>query len=303
MDTPTSTSKDVIQAILSPSGSPQVFTLNLSQFREVYQAIQRNAQGTPVDIVLNGDWAMVQFSRLCNHRIRVLQDPPSSLLSRFVPKTVLEEKDFEFASLHSQFYGAKTYLSLRSFLAEEISTNWLPLSLTMLISWIVFQFLLGTAGKDVLEKVNELLLTATTLYLSIFLLFTVSQNVDLVKDPYLFRQGLTQRFFRVDQLLAFLAVAVLCVSILSVILLNVSSPVSLPLFGRTFTIPDASIIAPFLSAAGMMMLVDCFLALTQYYFRRMRYILEKKLTKELLDELMEERNRPSDNQDVECAGV
>ena len=89
MDTPTSTSKDVIQAILSPSGSPQVFTLNLSQFREVYQAIQRNAQGTPVDIVLNGDWAMVQFSRLCNHRIRVLQDPPSSLLSRFVPNPVL----------------------------------------------------------------------------------------------------------------------------------------------------------------------------------------------------------------------
>ena len=294
MDTPTSTPRDVVQAILSPSGPPQIFTLNLSQFREVYQAIQQNVESKPVDIVLNSDWAMVQFSRLCNHRIRVTQNLPSNFLSRLVHKTVLTEEDFDFA-IYSEFYGARTYLSLRSFLVEEISTNGFPLLLTMLISLIVFQSILGTTGKGVLEKVNELLLTATTLYLSVFLLFTVSQNVELVKDPFLFREGLTHRFFRVDQLLASLAVAVMCVSILNVILLNLSPPVSVSLLGRTFTLPDVSVIAPFLSAVGVTMLVDCFLALIQYYSRRVRYILEKDLTKRLLDEVMEERNRQRQN--------
>jgi len=294
MDTPTSTPREVVQAILSPSGPPQIFTLNLSQFREVYQAIQQNVESKPVDIVLNGDWAMVQFSRLCNHRIRVTQNLPSNFLSRLVHKTVLTEEDFDFA-IYSEFYGARTYLSLRSFLVEEISTNGFPLLLTMLISLIVFQSILGTAGKGVLEKVNELLLTATTLYLSVFLLFTVSQNVELVKDPFLFREGLTHRFFRVDQLLASLAVAVMCVSILDVILLNLSPPVSVSLLGRTFTLPDVSVIAPFLSALGVTMLVDCFLALIQYYSRRVRYILEKDLTKRLLDKVMEERNRQRQN--------
>jgi len=294
MDTPTSTPREVVQAILSPSGPPQIFTLNLSQFREVYQAIQQHIESKPVDIVLNGNWAMVQFSRLCNHRIRVTQNLPSNFLSRLVHKTVLTEEDFDFA-IYSEFYGARTYLSLRSFLVEEISTNGFPLLLTMLISLIVFQSILGTAGKGVLEKVNELLLTATTLYLSVFLLFTVSQNVELVKDPFLFREGLTHRFFRVDQLLASLAVAVMFVSILDVILLNLSPPVSVSLLGRTFTLPDVSVIAPFLSALGVTMLVDCFLALIQYYSRRVRYILEKDLTKRLLDKVMEERNRQRQN--------
>lgn len=293
MDTLMSDPKDVIKAMLSPSDPPQMFTLGLSGFQEVYQEVQRTVGSTPVDIVLNGDWAVAQFSQLCNHRIRVLQDPPSNLLSRVTHKRALTERDFEFSSLHSEFYGARTHLSFLSFLAEELSASWLPLAFIMIILWTVFQFLVNTASTslEALEKVNELLLTATTLYLSIFLLFTISQNSDLVKDPYLFRKGLTHRFFRVDQLLAFLAVVVICISIINTIILNIPSPISLSLLGRTFTLPVVTAVAPFLSAAGVTILADCFLAFIRYYFRRVRYIIERELTKDLLDEVMEERNR------------
>jgi hypothetical protein len=285
---------DIIEAMLSPSGPPQMFTLKLSECREVYQQIEKRVGNTPVDIVLNGDWAMVQFSRLCNHRIRVIQDPPTGLISRIVRRTGLSERDFEFASLHTQFYGARIHLSFLCFLREEMSTNWLPLVPTMIILWVLFQFVLGTAStgaSDALEKVNELVLTATTLYLSIFLLFTISQNIDLVRDPHLFRNGLTHRFFRVDQFLAFLAVVVLCISILNVIILNISYPVSLRVWGWILTLPNLTVVAPFLTAAGVTILVDCFLALIGYYFRRVRYVVERELTKNLLDEIMEERNQ------------
>ena len=290
--------KKVVEAIHVLSGSPQIFTLYLSQFRDVFEEIQQDAQGTPIDVVLNGDWAMVQFSRLCTHRIRVLQDPSSNRISRsllkvFSRKMILTEDDFEFASLYAKFYGARTRLSFGSFLLEEISTNWFPLILTLLISWVVFRSLAVASspmGGKALEKVNELLLTTGTLYISIFILFTVSQNADALKDPHLFREGLTHRFLRVDRILAFLTIIVVCISILNIVLLNAPSPISLSLFGKTRTIQDVSIVVPVLSAIGITIFVDCFLALVQYYFRRVRYILERELTKDLLDAMWEERN-------------
>lgn len=312
MYAPMSEPEEIVHAILSPSGSPEMFTISLSQFREVYRSVQqelgeRQLPPTLLDIVLNGDWAVVQFSQLCNHRIRVLQDSSTGPLSRFLDKRILTEEDFDFASLHSEFHGARTYLSFRSFLKEEAATNWIPLALILLFSWAMFHFSFVTAGEDILEKVNELLLTATTLYLSIFLLFTVSQNIDLIKDPYYFRRGLTHRFLRVDQLLASLAVAALGVSILNIVLLNVSSPISIPLPGRIVVITNVSVLAPFLTAVGLIILIDCFLALIQYYFRRVRYILERELTKELLDQLANERmSMPDENgygsEDIEGTG-
>jgi hypothetical protein len=297
MDARMSDPEDVVKALLSPAGSPEVFTLSVSQFRQVFGEIQKQAQGTPVDVVLNEDWAMVQFSRLCNHRVRVLRDFPSRAIqrffSRFLPRRMLTENDFEFASLYAEFHGGTTRLSFGSFIGEELSTNWLPLLFTLLISWGAFQALMLAAPptpKEALEKINELLLTAATLYLSIFILFTVSQNVELIRDPYLFRKGLTHRFFRVDRLLASFSIVVLCLSILNVVLLNLPSPVSFTVLGRTMSMQDTSAVVPFLSAAGVTVLTDCFLALVRYYFRSVRYVTERQLTKELLDELWKERN-------------
>ena len=74
------------------------------------------------------------------------------------------------------------------------------------------------SGKDALQRISEALLTASTLYLSVFILFTVSQNAEVLKDTFLFRQGLTYRFFQVDRILASLAVYLILAIILNIIL-------------------------------------------------------------------------------------
>jgi hypothetical protein len=288
---------DVVSALLGCSGAPQVFTLTLSRFREVFTEVQKRAQATPLDVVLNGDWAMLQFSRLCNHRIRVERDPRSNRLLRFlasfVPGKPLTEADFDFASLYSHFHGGTTHLSLIAFFREEVSTNWRLLLATLLLSWGAFHCLTlaaAPAPTDSLEKINELLLTAATLFLSVFVLFTVSQNVDLVKDPYLFRRGLTHRFFRVDRLLALLPIAVVLLSVLNVVLLNLPAPLSLTLLGRAVSVADPSAFVPLLTALATTVLTDCFLALVRYYFQRVRYVAERQLTKDLLNDLWLDRN-------------
>ena len=52
----------VIQNLLNPSGVPLIFTLTISQFREVYTEIQKAKQATPVHIIITGDWAMAQVA-------------------------------------------------------------------------------------------------------------------------------------------------------------------------------------------------------------------------------------------------
>ncbi len=277
------TTSEIANKLLSSSGSPQIITVTISQFREVYNEVESNARATPVDILLNGDWAMAQFSRLCNHRLIITSDPPPKYLALFIKRKVLTEKDFAFASLYSKVYGSRQYLYTSAFLKEEVSTNWLPILLTLIISFISFRVLISAPnGIKSIEKIIELVVTAATLFLSIFILFTVSQNAELIKDPYLFRKGLTHRFFRVDKLITSLAFIGFLISILTLVMINL--PTTVTIFGKSLIMPDAKIVVPIFSAVSISILVDCFLALINYYLERVRYVFEKDLAKELFDE-------------------
>jgi hypothetical protein len=281
----------VIKNLLSPTGAPSVYTLSVSQFREVYTEIQKARQGTPVHILLNGDWAMVQFSRLCNHRIRIISDAPLKPFSWIERRKILEERDFEFASLHAEFLGVRKQLTIWKFLWEELITNGLYLLGTFLISFVAFSALTSVpSGKDALQRISEALLTASTLYLSVFILFTVSQNAEVLKDNFLFRKGLTYRFFQVDKILASLSVYIILSSILNIVLINISSE-TIRIFLFTIKLPDLSIYIQIFSALIVTTLVDCFLSLIRYYFQRTRLVSEKDLTKNFFDELYEDQNK------------
>ena len=101
----------------------------------------------------------------------------------------------------------------------------------------------------------------------------------------MFRKGLTHRFFRVDGFLTILAVLsmILCISV--IMLLNVSSDISFLGFKANLTVVQRSV--PLLSAMALTLIVDCFLSLLNYYFQRVRNVIEKDLSKKLFDELLE----------------
>jgi hypothetical protein len=107
---------DVIAAFVTIGKEGKIFTLSLSDFKSVYFQMRAHNPDIKIDIVLNGNWALAQFSEICNHRIRILPD------NHFIPikkalgyRLHIDEKDFEFASPFINFFGQKERFSFLIF--------------------------------------------------------------------------------------------------------------------------------------------------------------------------------------------
>lgn len=286
MDDPAAVVADILASTRTKPG----FNLSVSSFRTVYEGIQKRVPGTPVDIVLNGDWALAQFTRISNQRLRIVQDRGTSRLARFRGSNLLSEDDFEFALLHAEIHGVRRPLTFRAFVGEELSSHPILLLITLTISFLVCWIISTSGGAETLSKINELLITAATIYLSIFLLFTVSQNINTLSNLYLFEKGLTYRFLAIDRYIGILVLSVILICSTSVVLIALESGKNLVIFQYSFQPPDFSLVVAALTAIALTVLVDSFVALIQYYFTRVRYLMEQDLTGRLLDSMMEKRN-------------
>jgi len=281
----------VLSEILSSDRHRAGFTLSIQGFREVYFDIQKIHPGTPVDIVLNGDWAMAQFTRISNQRIRIF--PTSTIMSHIYNSRLLSEDDFDFASLHATFYGARRPLSFFSFLREEFASHPFIILVVFSVSFLIFFLIADNINTAKLIPINELIITSATLFLSIFLLFTVSQNIEKLHNLSFFANGLTYRFFAIDRYVAILALLALLTSFLNVVLVLISPDQKWTIFSHEIQTPDSfilSILTALLTSIATTLLVDSFLALVNYYFFRVRYLIEQELTRQLLDSVMEQRN-------------
>ncbi len=294
MDSPNvNQTSDVLDALLQPSGKPENFILTLAQFKELYQDIHRQRGETKVDIVLNGEWALVQFGELCNHRIRVL---PNGLYRRITKALnwhlYLEKNDFEIAFSSAEFYGQLEYLNWWRFTKEEARVN----GVKGVVIFLLSGFFLSVAVKtstNVISSVNDILIGVSAIFFSIFVLFTISLNLPLV-DMYSFRQGLTHRFVQVDKKVAYLAVFALTVASFNRVFADT----------QVLQIPQTSLwtqntvdMQRFLSwstAFGISIMAISLLTVIQYYFRRVQNLYEKDFSKRILDEAFTDRNHQID---------
>ncbi len=134
-------------------------------------------------------------------------------------------------------------------------------------------------------KVNEMLLTSATLFLSVFLVFTVAQSAKLQEDVRLFDTGLLHKFERDDRLITIVAIASLVLSVLNVTLLGL--PVSLDItawnvLGYVITLNKLSLVSPPITGLTIGTLIYCFLALL-YYLKRMMLITNRDMSARVLE--------------------
>jgi hypothetical protein len=284
----TDSPEKVKDALLKPQGDPQMFTMSLSGFKTVFRELQKQPNPLTVDVVLNGDWALVQFTELCNHRIRVL---PDSRL-RWLPRVLgfhlyLEEKDFEIVATSANFYGQREYLTLWRFIREELSVNGIK-SLVIFAVSAAFLILLTQASTstEILKSANEVLLGIAAIFFSIFMLFTASQKQPSVADLALFKKGLTHRFLQVDKFVAWFAIIALAIAAIGRVLTESPAGQVLTLPNLTITLRDT---IPWITSAGITLMSVSLLTVVHYYFERVRYLHETELSKKLLDEVFENR--------------
>jgi hypothetical protein len=104
-------SSDVLNAIKSGDLSKKGFTVTLTTFREIFTEVQKIHAGTPVVIIVNGNWALAQFSKITNQRIRIKTDKQSV----FFWRNYLDKSSFEFASVSAQITGKEKDFHFRVF--------------------------------------------------------------------------------------------------------------------------------------------------------------------------------------------
>ena len=279
---------EVIRALLDANSPQNEFTLSLSDFKIVYREIQKRFVGVPIDIVMNGDWAAVQFTGIHNHRIRVVSDYRSKRLARALGyRQYLEEKDFEIAASSATIYGARQPLSLSLFVREEADANKIRGPLIFFATGILLMILTkSSASLDSMSTANDLLVGIASIFFTIFMLFTASQNLP-VGELQLFKSGLSHRFVQVDMWVARMAILALAVAVVNrVLVAGAIVPNSNASVQAAPLPPDWAInLVPWTTAIGVVLMATCLFAVVDYYLKRTRNLFEHDLSKQVLDEV------------------
>jgi hypothetical protein len=286
---------NILEALVKPTGDPKMFTITLSGFKKLFKKIQTKAPGTKVDIVLNGEWTLVQFSELCNHSIKVLPDSYVKPIQRFLGiKTYLEERDFELATSVAEFYGQRKYLTVWRFIKEEILSDGFTGFIIFITAGLLLTFLSNTTGLESIEAASDVLIGISAIFFSIFILFTASQNIQIVATPDLFKSGLTHRFVRVDRMIAWISILALVIAVLCRVSFETLSNYSVSIGSQTVNL---KILIPWLLASAVSLLGNSLIIVVRYYFRRIELLVETDLTKKILSEAFDVRNKKQDHRD------
>ena len=276
--------------------------ISLEEFVALYQKIGQQVNiKQRVDIVLQDDRAFVQFTDL----------PPGNGTVYVTSEHRLTPQDFSRTVANAVFHGDVLASTIKEQIKEDRAN--IVIAGTIGLLFTILLFILGnsvaptyaaylvTPGQfptteraiNVMVQVNEMLLTSATLFLSIFLIFTVAQSAKLQEDIRLFDTGLLHKFERDDRLIAVVAIASLVLSVLNVILLGL--PVSLDVtawrvLGYVVTLNKLSLISPVITGLMIGMLIYCFLALL-YYLKRMMLITNRDMSVKVLERARRHHHR------------
>jgi energy-converting hydrogenase Eha subunit A len=251
--------------------------ISLDEFKQLYHCIASSVDIVPlVHIALLGMKAICQFTDISSAQFIVSHD------RRITPR------DFTGTVSRAVIFGDKLSYSIKGQIKEE-KRNALPL-IVMFLSLVIASFWMGwqpalhygsylrdpasyglvEVAIESLARIIDLLVTSATLFISIFLVFTVAQNVGMLRDDYLFNEGLAHKYYRDDRFISVVALSSLLIGVAAAVILGVPSALELSLpaiSGTRLHLNKFSVLLPILVAASGTGLTLCFLSIL-YYFER-----------------------------------
>ena len=271
--------------------------LTLEQFRDFYHKIINNKilNDHTVFAVFIEDQILIRFPEKSDVKFVIRKDKKDT--------GVFSEKDMDFIANLEPMGTYEGEYKFISFLKKEFRLNWQVLISVFFVSFVLFSI---AGNVDMLRKVNELILISITIFISIFLLFTISQGK--YKNEFKFmKSDILYKFFQNDKYIAKLAIILIFLSITTVAFSyvdlnqivspnaedvsssggNVSETTSLRLpesCGMNYYIIFFLSIS---TSFSMVMLAICYLSISQYYFERMKFIRLLSASEELLNERLQ----------------
>lgn len=259
----------IAEAIVS--GEEGAILLNLDEFEALYKTVERIARDSEYSL------EKTQILLLTENSIVRFSTAPRFII-QLRTKRALQEEDFKFV-ISPEFEGNIRPIPLRAFIWTETRQN----GLLLLVAFVLLVFLLSfDTEHSALQSINQMLVEANALFIGIFILFTISQNRELLTRTELVRKGHTHRMMQTDRWITWLAITSLILAFLStaisgVIIGNAQLPKSIVnLKGKALSLSRG------ITALSFILLVDGLLAVTRYYLRLMRTAIEGEMYRRLM---------------------
>ncbi len=266
----------ICQFIRSGALGEAPIIMNLDDARHFFDIfIQANDRKIPEVVAVNvGDQAFLLFPEWSRQEIVV--ESPRALVPEdfaFVPNL-----DWRGATDRPQRFF--------HFVSQEFLANKLRTTAIFIISFAV----LAVVGDSVstLDLLNTLLIEASTVFLTIYLIFTVSQSERLSNDPKLFDRGILYKYHYDDKNVtkfAILNIALVFANTLFVHAPGIEGSLSAPLQSSV-----ARWLVSSTTALVMTMLFQTFFIVAEYYLERTRDLAERQHIGRILHEEYRKRN-------------
>jgi hypothetical protein len=244
--------------------------LTLDEFREVYHKIINRK-------ILNDHTVFAVFIEN-----RILIAFPEKPDVRFVIKR--EKGFFSEDNLKNFVHNLEpmgTYkgkLKFSAFLKKEFKLNWLKIISLFFPTFLLFSI---SGAVSMLQRVNEMILASATIFISIFLLFVISQR-ELKNESKLMRDGIPYEFMQNDKYVATMAIIAIFLSIITMAFSYFD--LSYLINFKNFTIDLMFFSLSFLTSFTLVILAICYISIVQYYFERVKFLRLLPASQEILED-------------------
>src|SRR6266508_398590 len=182
----------------------ETIRLSLPEFKHVYsELVKQLSNRNPYALLIYFD--DIIFASFPQHSTQHFRIPRKQA-------HYLMPKDFEFILWRKEYGTLDRLDSFGKFLALELRKYWKWLFLTFAAAFIGLHF---AGSNDVYTTLSGVLIQSATVFVSVFLIFTVTQNALLQNDLALFKRVTLHRYRRADRNFAILGIAVIGAVILN----------------------------------------------------------------------------------------
>jgi hypothetical protein len=246
--------------------------LDLEEFKKLYRILAQTAQKQSqiplgeTKILLLSRSALVKFSSCPNFIVQISGKHP------------VTKKDFDIV-LTPIFEGNINPITWKAFIWTEFLHNWWIIILSL---GLLFGFSLNTHQIEGLSSINQSLIDANALFVGVFVLFTISQNRDLLAKKELLQDGTTHQLMQNDYYLTSFAITSLILALFSNVIVNssiVQMKILIPFMNKALS---PYYLAISLTCLSFALLLDCFVSVTKYYLRVQRTAIEGQMYKDLM---------------------
>lgn len=260
---------NICRQLLEHKINTKALRVTLDEFEKLYRAMEHMTGRTPkLSLVRSlGSELFAQFSEIAPQHFVIIN------AQAITPET------FRFVSNISWHGPPKASKGFLAFLLSELRLNLLKICFVFVISTVCL-FVANDLG--LYDLISTFLIQSGTVFLSIYLIFTVSQSHKITDDQNLFEHGVTHKYYSDDKNITLLAILTIACTFVNAAIVTIFNANQLPLHLDGLVL-DSRLWKAISTSVVVTLLFDSFFTVADYYIGRTLDITERDMISDILD--------------------